>query len=78
MFKPTMFFIYMNWINDNIWTEIYMNMFTDDARIQKPIKKKTMQFIMWCSKVILIVMNSKWNSMHKNVKEKEEEEEEEV
>ncbi len=35
-----MFLVYMNDINENIETASYLNMFADDAKIQRTIKKK--------------------------------------
>ena len=37
---PIMFLVYINYINDNISTESYLNMFADDAKIQKTIKMR--------------------------------------
>ena len=37
---PIMFLVYINDINDNISTESYLNMFADDAKIQKTIKNE--------------------------------------
>ncbi len=34
---PIMFLVYINEINDNIGSESYMNMFADDAKIQRKI-----------------------------------------
>ena len=39
---PIMFLVYINDINDNIGNESYMNMFADDAKIQKNHKGKFM------------------------------------
>ncbi len=37
MLAPIMFLVYINDINDNIGSESYMNMFADDAKIQRKI-----------------------------------------
>ncbi len=37
---PIMFLVYINDINDNIGSENYMNMFVDDAKIQRRIVKE--------------------------------------
>ena len=37
---PIMFLVYINYINDNISTESYLNMFAHDAKVQKTIKNE--------------------------------------
>ena len=65
---PIMFLVYINDINENIGTESYLNMFADDAKIQRTIKNEDS-----CRELqedlpnyMTGVINGRWNSMQKN------------